>query len=218
MIGAGNPEPHDGAGLYDLDEIAALLRKRASEWVPQHFPGGRREGMEWRLANIDGDPPRKNGSCVISLVGEHAGDWIEFDGGGGGGPIDALAKATGLGGRALFAYAAKLVGIEPIATTAKPRKTATKHRSSRNNYEGEIDAIMSATTPIAGTVGEKYLKARRLDNPGSTDLLFHPDLAHWESRSSHPAMVAIIRGQTGERMAIHRTWLSADGSGKAERQ
>ncbi len=217
MIGAGDPEPtHDGTGLYDLDEIAARLRKRASEWVPQHFPGGRREGGEWRLANINGDPPRKNGSCVISLVGEHAGDWIEFDGGGGGGPIDALAQATGLGGRALYAYAAKLVGIGPKAGKAKPRKPAAGRRSLRNNYADEIDAIVSATTPIAGTVGEDYLKARRLEDRRSTDLLFHPDLAHWESRSSHPAMVAIIRGQTGERMAIHRTWLRADGSGKAD--
>jgi hypothetical protein len=30
------------AGLYDLDDIAAHLRQRAEEWIPEHFPYGRR--------------------------------------------------------------------------------------------------------------------------------------------------------------------------------
>jgi hypothetical protein len=32
------------------------LRATAETWVPRHFPNGRREGDEWRLANIRGDP------------------------------------------------------------------------------------------------------------------------------------------------------------------
>ena len=78
--------------------------------MPRHFPNGRRNGDEWRLANIGGDTPRKNGSCVITLRGEHAGDWIDFDTGEGGGPLSTLDHATGLTGRALFDYAAELAG------------------------------------------------------------------------------------------------------------
>jgi hypothetical protein len=88
---------------FDLDAIAARLRDTAAVWVPQHFPNGRREGDEWRLANIRGDAPRKNGSCVIALKGERAGDWIDFDGGSGGGPLSTLAEATGYAGHQLFA-------------------------------------------------------------------------------------------------------------------
>jgi putative DNA primase/helicase len=113
VISGGDFKPTHGAGVYDLDEVAARLRERAEEWIPEHFPHGRRDGGDWRLANIKGDPPRKNGSCVITLKGEHAGDWIDFDGNAGGGPIDTLARATGLSGRALYAYAAKLVGVSP---------------------------------------------------------------------------------------------------------
>jgi hypothetical protein len=36
------------AGLYDLDDIAAHLRQRAEEWIPEHFPYGRRDGGDWR--------------------------------------------------------------------------------------------------------------------------------------------------------------------------
>src|SRR3954451_22313996 len=100
---------------YDLDAIVAQLRATAESWVPRHFPNGRRVGDEWRLANIRGDAPRKNGSCVIALKGEHAGDWHDFDGEQGGGPLSALEKSEGLTSRDLFAYAAEIVGWSPGA-------------------------------------------------------------------------------------------------------
>ena len=100
---------------YDLDAIMARLRATAEAWVPRHFPNGRRVGDEWRLANIQGDAPRKNGSCVIALKGERAGDWHDFDGGQGGGPLSALEESEKLTGRELFAYAAELVGWSPGA-------------------------------------------------------------------------------------------------------
>jgi Toprim domain-containing protein len=202
------------AGLYDLDDIAARLRQRAEEWIPEHFPHGRRDGGDWRLANIKGDPPRKNGSCVITLKGVHAGDWIDFDGGEGGGPIDALARATGLSGRELFGYAAKLAGLTPSDSGSRVKPSA-KARPSAKDASREIDVILSPTVPIAGTVAEHYLKSRSLADPAASDLVFHAGLAHRESRTSHPSMVAIVRNQSGERIAIHRTWLSADGNGKA---
>ena len=71
---------------FDLDEIVQRLRVSAETWVPVHFPKGRRLADEWRLANIRGEAPRKQGSCVIALKGEHAGDWIDFDGNQGGRP------------------------------------------------------------------------------------------------------------------------------------
>ncbi|MCA3390748.1 MAG: hypothetical protein INF47_00885, partial [Roseomonas sp.] len=43
---------------YDLEDIARRLRSSAERWVPALFPKGRRQGDEWRLANIQGAPPR----------------------------------------------------------------------------------------------------------------------------------------------------------------
>ena len=71
-------------------------------------------GDELRLANIRGDKPRKQGSCVIALEGERAGDWIDFDDNQGGGPLSTLEHATGLTGRALIEYAADLAGSTPV--------------------------------------------------------------------------------------------------------
>ena len=56
-----------------------------------------------------------SGSCVIALRGEHAGDWIDFDGNQGGGPISAIEQATGLTGHELIAYAAEIAGVAPGA-------------------------------------------------------------------------------------------------------
>ena len=77
--------PATEAPRYDLDLIVERLRETAAHWVPDLFPRGRRSGDEWRLANIRGDAPRNTGSCVITLRGPHAGDWIDFDGNQGGG-------------------------------------------------------------------------------------------------------------------------------------
>ena len=86
--------PATEAPRYDLDLIVERLRETAQHWVPDLFPRGRRSGDEWRLANIRGDAPRNTGSCVITLRGPHAGDWIDFDGNEGGGPISAIEAAT----------------------------------------------------------------------------------------------------------------------------
>lgn len=214
MIDLNNVLPPTPTVRYDLDVIAERLRERAESWVPQLFPNGTRKEDEWRLANIRGDAPRKIGSCVITLKGEHAGDWKDFDGNRkGGGPLSAIEQATGLTGRELFAYAAELVGWSQAApqkqmpaSVSKPEKDSAR----------EIDIILSRTQTIHGTLIETYFESRGLNCPSTPDLLFHPDLAHWDTKTGYPAMVAIVRDADGKQQALHRTYLKPDGSGKAD--
>ncbi len=210
MLDLNDAQPLWPAERYDLDAIVARLRATAEHWVPRHFPNGRRVGDEWRLANIRGDAPRKNGSCVIALTGEHAGDWIDFDGGEGGGPINTLEHAIHRSGRELISYAADLTRMGP-----QPKRGATKPSSKQADQAREIDHILSKAVPIAGTLGERYLAARGLPAPDCADLLFHPDLTHWESRRGFPGLVAVVRAGSGNRIALHRTYLGDDGSAKA---
>ncbi len=214
MIDLNDVAPPCQKVRYDLDAIVARLRDTAANWVPQHFPNGRREGDEWRLANIKGDAPRKNGSCVIALKGARAGDWYDHDGGEGGGPLSALEHAAGLSGRALIEYAASLVGWSPAAPVRrKPDQPALRQEKDSRQ---EIEFILSRAVPLAGTPGESYLCARGLTVPASQDLLFHPDLTHWETKTGFPALVGIVRDRAGEILALHRTYLSPDGSAKAD--
>lgn len=207
------PEPFQ----YDLDKIVRRLRDNAEQWAPSHFPNGRRNGDEWRLADIRGAAPRKQGSCVITLKGDHAGDWIDFDGDGGGGPLNALEHATGLSGRDLFQYAAELIGCPPNNKTvifSRPVPLAQKTRDQKAAVG--IDFILSRTEPLSGSSAQTYLTSRGLTAPQTPDLLFHPDVTYWETKIGHPAMIAIVRDVSGERIAIHRTYLRPDGSGKAD--
>ena len=205
---------------YDLDEIVRRLRDTAEVWVRRQFPNGKRNGDEWRLANIAGDPPRKNGSCVITLKGEHAGDWIDFDDNAGGGPLSALEHATGLSGRALYEYAAEETGWSPrdkrphAGNRSAQRTRAPDHKEQETTRE--IAFIQSRCQPISGTPAETYLAGRGIGVPTIPDLLFHPDLTYWETKTGYPALIAIVRDAAGRRTAIHRTYLRPDGAAKAD--
>ena len=201
---------------YDLDAVVAGLRASAASWVPSHFRNGRRMGDELRLANIRGDKPRKQGSCVIALEGERAGDWIDFEDNQGGGPLSTLEHATGLTGRALIEYAAELAGSAPVNGASHPIAESLTKEQRADSTAREIELILARTLPLGGTVGEIYLAGRGLQVPDTPDLLFHPDLTYWDTRTGYPALIAIVRNAAGEQIAIHRTYLAPDGSGKAD--
>ena len=214
MLDLNEAQPALPFERFDLDAIVARLRETADQWVPQVFPNGRRVGDEWRLANIKGHPPRKQGSCVVALAGDHAGDWIDFDGGEGGGPLNSLEHGTGLTGRDLFAHAADSVGLKPSAPPTRLALAASP-RSAAKDHSREIEFILSKAGPIEGTLAERYLRSRGLSAIHCADLLFHPDLTHWESRRGFPGIVAVVRDRAGNRTALHRTYLADDGTAKA---
>ena len=201
---------------YDLDAVVAGLRASAASWAPSHFRNGRRIGDELRLANIRGDKPRKQGSCVIALEGERAGDWIDFDDNQGGGPLSTLEHATGLTGRALIEYAADLTGSAPVNGASHPIAETLSKEQRAENAAREIELILARAMPLPSTAGETYLASRGLRLPETPDLLFHADLTYWDTRTGYPALIAVVRKAAGERIAIHRTYLSPDGSGKAD--
>lgn len=196
---------------FDLDAIVALLRASAHAWVPRLFPNGRRAGDEWRLADINGAAPRKQGSCVIALSGDHAGDWHEFDGGQGGGPLSTIEAATGLNGRDLFAHAADLAGWSPGAPIRQaPPPTAADDRDAETARE--IVFILNHAQALGNSPAAAYLHDRGLFVPEGVDLLFHPDLTHWETKTGYPAMLGLVRNCAGDIIALHRTYLHVDAN------
>lgn len=200
----------------DLDALNAALRRTVNAWAPRLFPNGRKVDDVLRLANIRGDAPRKSGSCVIHLKGPHAGDWFDFDGNVGGGPLSTIAEATGLEGRALLSFAAELAGTLPSVGGAASTSTVGAMRAPPEGAtEREIAFILSRTVPLPRSHAEAYLRARGLDPAGVEDLLFHPDLAHFQTRAGYPALVATVRDHAGEPVGLHRIWLDPASPAKA---
>ncbi|WP_312531158.1 toprim domain-containing protein [Paracoccus sp. (in: a-proteobacteria)] len=66
--------------------------------------------------------------------------------------------------------------------------------------------------PINGTIAEAYLRGRGITCALPESLRFHPECWH-PSAQRAPALVARIDGLP--RLAVHRTYLRPDGSGKA---
>ena len=75
--------------------------------------------------------------------------------------------------------------------------------------------IWRASTPNHGTLVETYLKSRRLHLQLPATLRFRAALKH-HAGGFWPAMVALVsRGPDDIPLAVHRTFLARDGSGKA---
>jgi putative DNA primase/helicase len=100
--------------------------------------------------------------------------------------------------------------------------TAPQHPGSRTmpapstaRKSGMARLLWDDALPHAGTVVDRYLTGRGLPGVQSAALRFHPAAPH-PSGGRLPTMIAAVRTTTtGELQAIHRTYLRADGSGKA---
>ena len=197
-------------GRHDLAAIRERLAATAADWLPALFPDARlsRDGRSLRCADLSGRPPRNEGSCTIHLDGPYAGWGFDYATGERAGPIDLIAQATGLCDGALYDKAARLARMENPPPRAAPRP--------KSDHSTEVARIIAGTVPLANTPGEAYLRARGLSDPNSPDLLFHPDLADFDSRRGWPGLVAIPRLVNGDPApGIHRTFLLDDGSAKA---
>lgn len=79
--------------------------------------------------------------------------------------------------------------------------------------EKQALSLWREAQPIGGTIAETYLRGRGITCELPDTLRFHP--ASWHSSAQRlPAMVALIEGLP--RLAVHRTYLRPDGSGKAD--
>lgn len=82
------------------------------------------------------------------------------------------------------------------------------------NRERRAMAVWREALPVHGTLAETYLRGRGITCPLTYSLRFHPACWHGATAQRLPALVARVDGLP--RLAVHRTYLRADGSGKAE--
>jgi putative DNA primase/helicase len=103
------------------------------------------------------------------------------------------------------------------------RSNRSTVRATSTNQPGRDDAkrteaalaIWNAAVSAEGSLVETYLAARNLHLASPETLRFHSGLNH-RSGGIWPAMVALVtRGIDDTPLAIHRTFLAHDGSGKA---
>ena len=75
--------------------------------------------------------------------------------------------------------------------------------------------LWASAGPIAGTLGETYLRARGITLAVPPTLRFHPALRHADTGLDLPAMVGAVQNGEGRIAGVHRTFLRLDGRAKA---
>lgn len=125
--------------------------------------------------------------------------------------------------RQALATVAEALAIEsparPPVTSATTNVTIPANRQER----ARVDRLWQAGQAIVlGDPVTRYLTRRGIHDPAcptvSPALRHHPSLAYWQTGGAHPvrlglfpAMLAAVHDAAGAMVAIHRTYLDADG-------
>jgi hypothetical protein len=207
--------------LHDIREIVAMLAARIEPLARELFPAGKRDGLEWRVGSLAGEPGQSLG---IHLRAPKAGVWKDFSGGEGGDALDLVAAARFGGSKAeALRWARAWLGLEAGGDfkTVRPAPPPPRDRKAEEaEAEGgrqKARALWLGGRLLADTPAAIYLTGRgvgpdRLGRvPGA--LRFRPDVWCSERQVNAPAMVsAIVKG--GKIIGCHRTFLAERPGGQ----
>ena len=126
---------------------------------------------------------------------------------------DVLDFVQALHGVGLRDAAEMLGGGElPVVNVAPALLSAAANDDDRSD---EARAIWERSIPAPGSLAESYLRSRGLHLPVPEAIRF-AWLRYGKSGPDYPALVAAITDNRGEMIGIQRTYLAADGVGKAD--
>jgi putative DNA primase/helicase len=97
--------------------------------------------------------------------------------------------------------------------------SASSRFSGAGSSDKPKDPLRSwgGASPIQGTRGEVYFKAREifLTEMEARSLRYCPALFHWPTQTKWPAVIALVARAGGGELTVHQTFIEPDGSGKA---
>jgi phage/plasmid primase-like uncharacterized protein len=147
-------------------------------------------------------PERKNGQNALTLAD------------GNNGRLLLNCKKAGCDYRDIATVAGITQGTYTPPDPATIAQRKAQQRADAEKRATQAKRLWVEAQPIAGTQAETYLRGRGITAPLPATLRFHPECWHGPTARRLPAMVAAVQGAVSP--AVHRTWLSADGSGKAD--
>jgi hypothetical protein len=122
-------------------------------------------------------------------------------------------KKSGCDFRDILAAAGITPGIYTPPDPAIIAQREAERRAKTEKRAAQALRLWQAGLPIRGTIAETYLRGRGITCDLPDTLRFAPSCWH-ASAKRFPAMIAAVRG--GGQPAVHRTYLRADGTGKAD--
>ena len=212
--------PQQGLSAGD---VASLLADRIVDLVHELLPNGHREGAEWRVGSVQGETGKSLG---VHLSGAKAAVWRDFASAEGGDGLDLVQAAKGFATkREAIAWAKGWLGMEGGEPAERRARAPDRSRAQRQHQPHGRDGadqryelarrIWRESKPALGTPVATYLKGRGITLPPPPSLRFHSALRHAPTALDLAVMVAAVQAPDGKLCAIHRTFLRADGRGKA---
>lgn len=160
-----------------------------------------------------------------------AGDWYC---GGGGQPVsgdgfDLLRHVHGWDPAQAMGAVAGLLGLRAAPVPARPDRVPPPDSAADPGNLRRLRRLTLESSPLDLTqhpIARAYFESRGLgalasDPPAA--LRYHPALPYWTEDATRrpvqsgtwPALLAVVSGPDGYPVTLHRTWLAADGCGKA---
>ncbi len=213
--------------LPDAGEVASLLAQRIAELAHQLFPNGRREGHEWRVGSLSGEPGTSLG---VRLTGSKAGWWKDFSTDEGGDALSLVTVSRCGGDRAAgWRWALDWLGLrsdglteEDLQRIRREAETARREAEAREERDRRqrarrAKALWLSGAPLAESPAAAYLAGRalplsRFPRP-SRALRFGPEVFDGRSQKAWPALLAAMTDDAGEIVACHRTFLAPKEDG-----
>ncbi len=206
--------------LLDISDISEMLSARIEALCIELLPNGKRDGHEWRVGSVAGEPGR---SMAVHVRGSKAGVWSDFSSGEAGDPLDLIAAVLFRGDMGdAVKWARSWLGLDTMdpARLQQRRQEAKRAAEKRDDQAKEEEEKMRASarrlwhcaqSKILQTPVYLYLQNRAIDLnvlprlPGA--LRFEGNTYCKELEKRIPAMVACIQAPAGEQIATHRTYL-----------
>ena len=185
--------------------IAAALAARAEEVCRHYLPHGRRQGRYWICGDLDGARGR---SLFVRLRSPGTpGKWTDAADGSHGDLLDLIRHRS----RAPTLRAALDEARSFLALPLAPASVAEAVPGAEEPYDTTEAArrLWGRCRAIAGSHGERYLRARGLSRCRFAALRFHPALRYREGITVRrfPALVSAVTGTNGAITGVQRTWL-----------
>jgi hypothetical protein len=167
--------------------------------------GGRREGCSFRCPC----PVQRGHSLIVT---ERRGKTL-FNCRAGCGQAEVLSALGNLG-----LFGGRRIDLDRISSAERKRREGAEFKAEIERLRRQIDwarALYRRAIPAVGTPVEVYLRARGITLPLPECLRFLQHCPHRNGKY-YPEMVAPVVGVTGHQIASHKTFLTPDGSSKAD--
>ncbi|MGV7035059.1 DUF7146 domain-containing protein [Methylobacterium symbioticum] len=206
----------------EISELARRLGEEAEAVCRHYLSNGRRQGRYWLVGDVNNSA---GSSLYVRLTGPGSGKgrrgkWTDAANGEHGDLLDLI--------RLNRRHADWRETLDEVRDFLRLPRPAVSNREPRREtgVDADRDAVGAAQRlfrmgrPLAGTPVAAYLAGRGLGHAlGSAALRYHPRCYHRLKDGTtvqHPALLAAVTDLGGAVTGVARTWLTRDGSGKAD--